>query len=205
MKPADSIDDARWKKIKQSLAVIGINADTVSVNSQFSAEFPRAPMLPLRQVLQEAADFFALHEPPTPYGRAEQLKAAQDAAQKTLTLLQQLSAGLQNYPDFAQIHFYQERDRQLCDLLTWKIAELQKRIDVMRTTGSSSRQNARKTQRDHLHALADLWLSITMPANTSKHRRKHLGRFLLACTAGPEQQIENFVRNFLTSDMAKRS
>jgi hypothetical protein len=209
MKPAGSIS-ARWKKITQSLTEVGINADTVSINSRFSAtQFPVAPMLPLRQVLQEAADFYALYKPPTPYERAEQSKAAQAAAKKTLTLLQRLSAGGRNYPDYAQVHFYQERDRQLCDLLAWKIAELQERGKTLRTAGSSSKQNARnKMQHDHWHALADVWLDITMIARSepsvSKYRRKHLGRFLLACTDGPAREIKNFARNFLATDTAKR-
>jgi hypothetical protein len=201
MKPAGGISDARWKKIKQSLAAIGVNADTVSTNSRFSAEFPRAPMLPLRQVLQEMANFYVLHKPPTPYERADQSKAAQAAAEDTLRQLQRLSAGHRNYPDYAQIHHYRQRYDQLCEQLVWANAELQKRGETLRAAGSSSKQNARNAQRDHLHALAELWLSITMFANTSKHRRKHLSRFLLACTAGPEREIENFVRNFL----AKRS
>jgi hypothetical protein len=199
MNSAGGISDARWKKIKQSLAEIGVNADTVSTNSRFSAQFPVAPMLPLRQVLQETADFHVLHKPPTPYERAEQLKAAQAAANETLTLLQRLSAGRRNYPDYAQVHHYRERYRQLFDLLEWAIAELQKRRETLRTAGSSSGQNARKMQRNHWHALADLWLDITMLVDVSKHRRKHLSQFLLACTAGPEREIENFVRNFLSN------
>jgi hypothetical protein len=201
MKPTDGIINARWKKIKQSLAEIGIDADTISTNSQFSAEFPRAPMLPLRQVLQEMANFHVLHKPPTPYERADQSKAAQAAADETLKQLQRLSSGRRNYPDYAQIHHYRERYDQLCEQLVWAVAELQKRREALRDGGSSSKQNARNAQRDHWHALADLWLNITMLANASKHRRKHLTRFLLACTAGPEREIENFVRNFL----AKRS
>jgi hypothetical protein len=180
MKPVFS--DAHWKEIKQSLAAVGVNADTHSVlDPRFS--YPFATMQPLRDVLERYANFHNLEKPPTPFQQAKDLRETQAALKQMLATLKRLSTGTRNYPDYPEIHTYRARDGELHDLMAWKIDSLQTCIKRLRALGSSSKHSRRTVQHKYWQALTDLWIVVTLFQN-KKHPlpKKRLGQFLAACS-----------------------
>jgi hypothetical protein len=175
--------------IKASLAAIGVDLDKQMVGEN--------PQRPLRDELQEIAYSHARSKPPTPLQRAKELEKARIAVEKALAVLRHAEA--YDYPGNAAGN--REQLFTLYDLMTKKAAELQERIAKLKAMGGSGNQNRRTVQRDYWRELARLWLGIT---KIHRYRRKHLRRFLFACsqprpfkTAGLEQRIDDFVHDFL--------
>src|SRR5262249_49179163 len=179
MKPV-TFSNADWEKIKESLADVGLDADTVSVlDPQFvpAERYPAATMQPLRDVLQQIANFYSLDKPPTPKQQAEDLKEAQAALNQILATLRRLSAGARKYPDYPEIHTYRAKDDELHALMAWKIAALQKCIDRLKALGSSSKHSRRRVLREYFRALTERWQAITIFQNEKRPLPKaRLGR-----------------------------
>jgi hypothetical protein len=91
--------------------------------------------------------------------------------------------------------------------MTQKIAELRERIANLQAMGTRSAGNARLVHDEYWRALTRLWVGIT-EGKVSKHRRKHLSRFLHACSQPLfpqmteqelEQRLASFIKNFFHS------
>jgi hypothetical protein len=206
--------EAQWRLIESSLAFpeTRIDPDAEMVGGLFRVwgQQPR----PLREALSEVAHYAARAHAgklPTPKQCAEELREAQAAVEKAfaaLTHTDDFSGHTDphlEYPTWDEFCLRHERDRVLQAAITQKIAELRERIDQLEAMGTRSTESRRSAHNDYWRALTRLWLGIT-EGKVSKHRRRHLCRFLYACSQPifpetTEQTLDSFVRNFFRSGL----
>jgi hypothetical protein len=91
--------------------------------------------------------------------------------------------------------------------MTQKIAELRERIANLQAMGTRSAGNARLVHDQYWRALTRLWVGVT-----EGNRRKHLIRFLHACSQPLfpqmteqelEQRLARFIKNFFHSKRSR--
>jgi hypothetical protein len=182
-----AISDAQWGDIVRSLVAVGVNANAVKVACRFvpgmrrwSVNDPGVPQRALRDVLEEMAYCYILrehYESPTAKQRAEQFEQARIAAKEARDLLRDANWVFPHYPD-RDLSVDQGKDDALEHLLTWKIRDLQGRIDRLSAGGSSSEQNALKRYGQYWRGLTQLWRAIV----GKPLHEKPLHQFLLACS-----------------------
>jgi hypothetical protein len=201
--------EAQWRLIESSLAFpeMRIDPDAEMVGGLFRVwgQQPR----PLREALSEVAHYAALArggKQPTPKQCAEELRETLAAVERAFAALDHtddfgghIDAHLE-FPPSDEFSLRCERDRALQAAMTQKIAELKERIDQLEAMGTRSTDGRRSAHNDYWRALTRLWLGIT-EGKVSKHRRRHLCRFLHACSQPifPETtqaMLDSFVRNF---------
>jgi hypothetical protein len=185
--------DADWRKIKASLAPVGIDADTVTVGDQWWAQpdpkkelITTAPQRPLREQLQEmAADYRGLwfwHKKGrslTPKQEAGEIRTALDALEVA-------------YDKLSRVGFISYEGRDAREAITTIIAKTKRRLKILNAEGSSSSKNARKVHIEYWGKLVLLWQTI-IRTETSRlgrwQRKEALSQFLLVCSerAFPEE------------------
>jgi hypothetical protein len=213
-----AISDAQWEGIARSLAAVGVNANAVKVGCRFvpgvrqwSINDPGAPRRPLRAVLEEMAYCYILSEyykPPTTKQRADQFEKARIAVETARDLLRDATWVFPHYPD-RDLSVDRGKDDALEHLLTWKEADLRGRIDKLSAGGGSSMRNAMTRYSEYWRGLTLLWLAIT---KIDRYRRKHLRRFLFACSeplfskmtsSELDRLIDGFVHGFFKKRLSK--
>ncbi len=181
------LTDAEWQPIKDSLAAVGKDADQLTAPTIIKG----GPLL--RKALPLIADSCVLDG--RLKKRAPTLKQAAAQLQETLRtasgLLERLS-DRSNYdwlnPYFRQMLFRESQARdELLMALKGFIAELEYRLEVLvaleahgMVFGSPRRTNASKVRNQFLRELTYLWQSFD--PNAGKFKRRHLQRFLFACS-----------------------
>jgi hypothetical protein len=172
-----SFSDANWREIAASLAAadVGVDLDAVTID-----DFVPGERFPLRDVLQVIA---YRHRSPrlpsvpalSPAKQAKTMQPLLTALEHALEVLDRTCEKLQRQPyglgtAYAEVLYDNKLARATADLKE-RIAEVKKFV------GRSGNKNARRN--DYWRELAQLWLKIT---DVKKYRRKHLTRFLVACT-----------------------
>jgi hypothetical protein len=217
--------DAQWRKIRDSLAPLGIDADAVTVPDRWWAHPDPAAALvaepelidfekkqwvmlmkrPLREQLQElAADYRGL----AAYRKqGDSLTPRQEAAeiQGILNKLEAARAALNSrLLDFIPQKTAVGPEPQTAvarEALTVIIDKAKRKVDRLTAEGSRSSENARKTHIEYWDALALLWRAITADQKR-RPRERGLNSFLLACSKSvfPDEtsksNIKNFCQNF---------
>jgi hypothetical protein len=165
------ITDAQWRRIKDSLRAVGINADQMTLR-MLNGD------IPLREALPYAAWTCALMKSkahiPLPSEQANDLKAMIDRLRETLELLEPMRLYFRDYSVYKSIPFEPVR-RELAKL----IADLEHRRQALMASGSHRGKNTRKPVTEFWHGLTEEWLRLEPQAGHA--RRRHLQRFLLAC------------------------
>lgn len=192
MKPITVLDyDAKWDKVRKSLDVIGIDADTVMVPHSKTRCLLRDK---LERLAQQYRDHASIRTPTV----QQVIDATNDDIEK-IAMVRNLFA-----PHAAFVPYLLGDDRvaELYRLLTAAEIDLQKavkrvyhgsEISVFRYEGK--RDNASKPAlRDYLLRLAIVWNDLASKASAPRHRN----RFVHACavTVIPDITIKN-VRDYL--------
>jgi hypothetical protein len=101
-------------------------------------------------------------------------------------------------------------DEATYNAMTLAVARLEKRIAGLRARPSRRAKNARNAHNDYWRELTQVWLAVTK-GKISRHGRRHLSRFLDACTApilaelfeqdpaDVGRRLETFIGNFFRS------
>jgi hypothetical protein len=187
--------DADWRKIKASLAVVGIDADTVTVGDQWWAQpdpqkelITAAPQRPLREQLQEmAADYRGLwfwHKKGrslTPKQEAVEIRTVLDALEVAHDKLNSSRVGFIGY-----------EGGNVREAMTAFIAKTKRHLNKLNAEGSSSSKNARKVHIEYWGKLVLLWQTIIRNETSQlgrRQRKEALSQFLLVCSepALPEE------------------
>ena len=176
IKALSSFSDANWREIAASLAAadVGVDLDAVTID-----DFVPGKRWPLRDVLQVIA---YRHRSPLlpsapalrPAKQAKTLQPLLTALEQALVVLDRTREKLQKQASglgttYAEVLY----DHKLAQ----DTADLKERIAELKAMGRTGNKNARRN--DYWRKLAQLWLEIT---DVKKYRRKHLTRFLVACT-----------------------
>jgi hypothetical protein len=204
-----AISDAQWEDIVRCLAAAGVDANAVKVACRFvtsmrrwSIDDPAVPKRPLRDVMEEMAYRYILsehHESPTAKQLAGRFERARVAVERARDLLLDATFVFPYFLD-RDLGVDRGKDDDLQRLLTWKTADLPERIASLKEMGKQSADNA--STRDYWRELAGLWSRI---ANVPKYRRRHLCRFLFACSqplfpemsnSELERLLDSFVHGF---------
>ena len=171
-----SFSDANWREIAASLAAadVGVDLDAVTID-----DFVPGKRWPLRDVLQVIA---YRHRSPLlpsapalrPAKQAKTLQPLLTALEQALVVLDRTREKLQKQTSglgtaYAEVLY----DHKLAQ----DTADLKERIAELKVAGRTGNKNARRN--DYWRELTRLWLKIT---DVKKYRRKHLTRFLVACT-----------------------
>jgi hypothetical protein len=169
------LSDAQWQPIKSSLAAVGINADRLTL--------PRMQGEPLlRKALPWIADGVRLaKQGPTPKQAATELQKTQKMA---TALLERLSDP-RNYnwffPGMRRMAFPESLAiAELLPPLKGLIAELEHRLKTLAAIQSPQTKNACAVHNEFCRELERLWREFN--PNTGKLNRRHLQRFLFACS-----------------------
>jgi hypothetical protein len=171
-----SFSDANWREIAASLAAadVGVDLDAVTIY-----DFVPGKRGPLRDVLQVIAYRHSSPLLPSvpalrPAKQAKTLQPLLTALEHALVVLdrtrkkqRQTSVGLGMM--YAEVLYDNKLARYTADL--------KERIAELKVAGRTGNKNARRN--DYWRELTRLWLKIT---DVKKYRRKHLTRFLVACT-----------------------
>jgi hypothetical protein len=216
--PWATFSAAQWRKIGDCLAAVGVNLDTQTVEElagprewwgwQPGRDYTPA-QVPLRYALQEWAYAYASPRVQgkkvlTPKQYAKKLRDEVTALEKALALVNPNYVGPDLPTDEVRNTRFKRR-RALQAAIMEEIAERRECIADNEAVGGSSHQSARTVHNDYWRALTRLWLGIT-EGKASKHRRRHLCRFLYACSQPifretTEQTLDSFVRNFFRSGL----
>jgi hypothetical protein len=175
-----AIDDARWRKVKDSLSPFGLDADAVMVTTGLKTAQP----LPLRDALEELALEIAFSRPRqrrTPKQRA-------DAQRETLAAIEAL-LGAFNYSSMGLAYIDTVTAQEELEALA---AKLRAQIAKLDAAGSNRRDNARKRTRNEYWEECAQLLGPIAPRPV---KPKELIRFLLACSPFPttDSAVEMFV------------
>jgi hypothetical protein len=202
--PWATFNAAQRQAIKQSLAAVGVDLDTATVEELCG---PREwwgwepgkdyipEQVPLRHVLQEwayAAAKVRAYElkPLTPKQYAEKLRREVAALGSMLPMLDPINGGPVGggFPSDEQMDTRRNRGRVLQAAIRQKITERQECIAKLEAAGSSSKQNARTKAAEYWDVLVRKWLEATK-GRISKHRQKYLLSFLHACSQSLSSQL----------------
>ena len=173
------LTDAQWQPIKDSLAAIGIKADQLTCTS-----IQDEPLL--RDALPWiAAGARLTKQAPTPKQAAAEL---QNTLKIAAVLLERLGDPSNYNWRFPRLRQMVSRESQalagLLPPLKGFIAKLEHRFKTLvaleAALGSHSSRNARKAHSDFCRELTRLWLGFN--PNAGKFKRRHLQRFLFACS-----------------------
>jgi hypothetical protein len=222
--PSATFSEEQWQEIKESLAERDVDLNVEMVDELYSPrdwwgwEDYTPAQRPLRNVLQEVAYHAAMARGMkrfTPLQQAEHLQKMLTAFERAVTMLAStardggLGGGFLGLPTFDQLDVLIKRRNALLAAMRQYIAELQERIAKLRAMGSYKKLNARsgKAHIQYWEILAPLWLKVT--GSVGPKRRRHLCRFLLACTLPTlfpdmtlrdlEQSSKTFVSSFFRS------
>ena len=208
--PPGTFSKADWQEIKRSLAKIGVDLDTKCVGAElFTGKLswlssgPGGPGWALFGALQQIAYFYTLPKAPTANQRAGRLKDLRTALEVARRKLRSAEGErLFNYPD---VPSDVTRDRELYDLMTWKVAQLDKRIPKLRVIGSNSRFNRLTMLGDYCGELTRLWQAC----GDGRLHKNALRQFLLACSRAPfveapsakltTEELEQKIKSFLSN------
>jgi hypothetical protein len=199
---AYSEDD--WRKIKASLARVGIDADAVTVGPcdrwwalpDPAAALVAKPQRPLREQLRELAAYYrglAAYSKRggslTPWQEATEIR-------KELNKLEPARAALDS-----RLLLFIPETADAREALTVVIARAKRHVDRLTAKGSQSSFSARKAHIEYWGKLVLLWQAIT--ADQNLQRKRGLNSFLIACSKPvfPEEtsksNINNFRRNYI--------
>jgi hypothetical protein len=187
--------DADWRKIKASLALVGVDADAVTVGDQWWARpdskkelITTASQRPLREQLQEmAADYRGLWSwrkkgrSLTPKQEAVEIRTVLDALEVAHDKL-----------NSSRVSFIRHAGGEVREALTVVIAKAKRHVDLLTAEGSRSSDNAHKVHIAYWGELVLLWQTIIRTGTSRLGRRQPkeaLGQFLLVCSepAFPEE------------------
>jgi hypothetical protein len=162
-----AIDDARWRKVKDSLNPFGLDADAVMVTTGLKTAQP------LRDALEELALEIAFSR-----RRRRTPKQKADAQRETLAAIEAL-LGRFNYGSMGLAYTDAVTAREELEALAVKLRAQIAKLDA---AGSSRGDNARKgTRNEYWEECAQL-LEAIAPRPV---KPKELIRFLLACSPFP--------------------
>jgi hypothetical protein len=193
--------DADWRKIKASLAPVGIDADSVTVGDQWWVQpdpqkelITAAPQRPLREQLQEmAADYRGLwfwHKKErslTPKQEANEMRIVLKALEVAHDKLNSSRVGSISY-----------EGGDAREAITMIIAKIKRRLKTLNAEGSSSSKNARKVHIEYWDKLVLLWQTTIGNRIPRQQRNEALSHFLLACSepAFPEEMQRSSPSSF---------
>jgi hypothetical protein len=169
------LSDAQWQPIKSSLAAVGINADRLTL--------PRIQGEPLlRKALPWIADGVRLaKQAPTPKQAAAELQKTRKMATALLERLSEPSNYNWFFPRMHRMAFPESLAiAEILPPLKGLIAELDHRRKTLAALQSPRSKNARTVHNEFCRELTRLWLELN--PNTGKLNRRHLQRFLFACS-----------------------
>jgi hypothetical protein len=191
--------DAEWRKIKDILACVGIDADAATIGDQWWAQ-PAATAVvasrrPLREQLQGfAAEILGLVEF-YKQGAPGELTPWQEAAEirEALKQARGLRATLDNTLTFSFSLHREEVSKPLALL----IADAQRFHDRLMAQGSHSSVNARSAHWEYWDWLSVVWHAITA-GKTLRLRERGLNSFLLACSGPvfPDETSKSKINDF---------
>jgi hypothetical protein len=197
--PYGTFSKTDWKKIKDSLASIGVDLNRAKISAHvearsagvyrysagnhpwLSAVLSAGPPWPLDEVLQKLAYFHTLSKPKTPKQWAKKLVRALTKIEKALGELNFVRLAPANYRVTA-------KDRALYDHTMRIAAELRERIAELQATDSRS-QNALTVLGRYCRELIGLWLAC----GDGKLHENALREFLFGCSRAPFAQDMNTV------------
>jgi hypothetical protein len=192
-----------WRKIKASLARVGIDADAITVGPcdrwwalpDPAAALVAKPQRSLREQLRELAAYYGGLAAYSKQGGS--LTPWQEAAEirKELNMLEPARAALDS-----QLLLFIPETADAREALTVVIARAKRHVDWLTTQGSQSSFNARKVHIEYWGKLMLLWQAITADQN-QQQRERGLALFLLACSGStfPEATSKNNIKNFCRS------
>jgi hypothetical protein len=194
--PWATFNAAQRQAIKQSLAAVGVDLDTATVEELagprewwgWEEPFYTPEQVPLRHVLQEWAYATAkVHayelKPLTPKQYATKLRGEVAALENMRPMLDPTNGGPVGggFPSDEQMDARRKRRHVLQAAIGQEIAERLECIAKLEAAGSSSKQNARTKAAEYWDMLVRKWLEVTK-GKVLKYRRRHLLQFLHACS-----------------------
>jgi hypothetical protein len=206
------ISETQWREIKESLAERGVELATATVDEQFAPPWSRwddSAQLPLCDVLQDWMDYTVLGRGTklvTPKQHAEVLRKEVIALENALAMLGPADVTVFMgvwVPTSDPLDVKIKRRRAMKAAIMQEIAERREYIAHYEAAGSRSANSAISEHNDCWRDFARLWRAVTPSAG--KFRRKHLRRFLLACTRPLfpemtaqvfERKLHSFISNF---------
>ena len=174
---------ADWQKIENSLAGIDLGATVISKYPFLADEHPEQDKTPLREALQNLANYYAARTRLKPVVTRselttwlEQAQAAFEAAREQLSWV-----SVEPDDDMSQRRHaattYYAADAALKDAIALTRRQLGKLVAM----GSGSDKNAEKLHRKFWRELLQLWLSLPVAPGHRTH--ENLRAFLHACSA----------------------
>jgi hypothetical protein len=186
--------DADWRKIKASLALVGIDADAVMVGDQWWARIDpetaltTAPQRPLREQLQEMA---ADHRGLWSWRKEGRSLTPKQEAVEIRTVLDALEVAHDKL-NASRVGFICYEGGDVREAMTAFIAKTKRHLDKLNAVGSRSSANARKVHIAYWGKLLLLWQTIIRTGASPlgrRQRKEALSQFLLVCSepAFPEE------------------
>ena len=189
--PFDCYSDEQWQEIKNIVAKLDLDANTMVVGKSRTLLCEALEGLAHRYGLDFYTDRWRL----TPRRAVEELGDTIAEIKRVLRRLNILGSIVANYAPKQAL----AATKALQNFVT--ASELHQRLDAARKAGSGSRRNASKPQRRaYLIELAKIWqeLADTQPPHRRlKPQRKLKADFLLACAAPTFAADAAVIKNFL--------
>jgi hypothetical protein len=154
--------DVDWRAIERSLTGVNLDATLINAYPYFAAEHPEQSKAPLREALQNLANYYAAKAHLKPVPRAERIEQLQ---QDEAALEAACRTGLHPW---------------IRGALTAKIDEVQRQLDLLvAQRGRDGNENAKRLHRKFWGELLRLWLTLPIERRTHETLRT----FLFACSA----------------------